>query len=233
MTGGIYIQGDATLAMSVIGNDRAVYTITQGGTTTTVRADYSSNQTLIKSGGGPWTTYSGLPNGMIYAEGNLTSLSGTVQKDSKVTVAAKNTITITNHITYENYTAGTPPSAAGATNVLGILAWQGNVLIGTGTPNDINIHATVMTPNGEFAVQDYATRGAQGTATLLGGVIQKTYGAFHIFSGDGTLSSGYGRNFVYDTRMGQGMAPPFFPTSGRLVGTISGIDARPNWQQTR
>jgi len=32
--------------------------------------------------------------------------------------------------------------------------------------------------------------------------------------------------------MSRGMAPPYFPTTGKVVGTVIGITDRPNWQQT-
>ncbi|HSB77203.1 MAG TPA: hypothetical protein VLM91_00340, partial [Candidatus Methylomirabilis sp.] len=93
------------------------------------------------------------------------------------------------------------------------------------------VHATVMTPNGEFRVDNYNSGPTRGTATILGGVIENTYGAFGTFSGN-TPNTGYGRNFIYDTRMGRGMAPPFFPTIGSVISILSGANDRPNWQQT-
>lgn len=230
MTGGIYIKDNATMSMSASAN-AATYTITQGSTTTTVTVNYSSNQTTIRVGSGAPTSYNGVPNGMIYAEGSLTSLSGTVQQDSQVTVAASGDVVITNNIMYQNYTGGATPSAEGTTNLMGIMSWNGNVRIGTSAPNDINVHATVMTPNGEFRVDNYNTGSSRGTATILGGVIENTYGAFGTFSSSGR-QTGYGRNFVYDTRMGRGMAPPFFPTIGAVVSNLGGINDRPNWKQT-
>jgi hypothetical protein len=231
MTGGIYIKGNATLAMSASGNS-AIYTVTQGGTTTTVTVNYQSGNTQMRVGNGPPTTLNGLANGMIFTDGSLTSFAGTVQRDSAVTVAATGDIQITNHLTYESYTPGSggnPPSAEGTANILGVLSWNGSVRIGTTAPDDINVHATVMSPTGEFTVDNYNVGSARGTATILGGAIQDTYGAFGTF---GSQNTGYGRNFVYDTRMANGIAPPFFPTTGSVVGVLSGINDRPNWQQT-
>jgi hypothetical protein len=213
------------------GTDTATYTITQGSTVTTVTADYASNQTTVRVGSGAPTSYSGIPNGMIFVDGSLTGLAGTVQRDSQVTVAATGDVQVVNNITYQDYTPGTSPSAEGATNVLGIISWNGNVRITTAAPNNINVHATVMTPNGEFKVDGYDSGSSRGTATILGGVIENTYGAFGTFSASGA-STGYGRNFVYDSRMGKGMAPPFFPTIGSVIGNLTGINDRPNWQQT-
>jgi len=232
MTGGIYIKNNATVSLSAPGGSRAVYTITQGATTWTVTANFSTNQTTIQQGSNPATTYTGLPNGMLFCDGQITSLAGTVEGDTQLTVAATGDVMITNNLTYQNYTtSGTTPSAAGTTNLLGIISWNNDVHITTAAPNDISVHATIMAPNGEFHVDNYSSGSPRGTATLLGGVIENTYGAFGTFSGS-TQESGYGRNFVYDTRMGTGIAPPFFPTAGAVISTATGINDRPNWQQT-
>ena len=229
MTGGIYVNGNATISMSA-GSHTATYTIKQGTTTTTVTVNHSSSQTSIKVGTGAATNYDGVPNGMLFVDGQVTSLAGTVQQDSQFTVAASGDVKITDNIVYENHTGGTSPSAEGTTNLLGIMSWNGDVAIGTGAPNDISVHATVMTPNGEFRVTDHDSGSSRGTATILGGVIENTYGAFGTFSSSGA-QTGYGRNFVYDTRMGRGMAPPFFPTIGKATTALTGINDRPNWQQ--
>lgn len=230
MTGGIYVNGDATIALSA-GTNTATSTITQGGTTTTVTVNYSSSQTTVRTGSGAPTSYNGVPNGMLMVDGAITSLSGTLEQDAQMTVAATGDVQITNNIQYQNYTSGTSPSAEGTTNLLGIMSWNGNVRIASTAPNDINVHATIMTPNGEFRVDNYGSGSPRGTATILGGVIENTYGAFGTFSGT-SQTTGYGRNFVYDTRMGKGMAPPFFPTIGTLISTLTGTNDRPNWQQT-
>jgi hypothetical protein len=110
------------------------------------------------------------------------------------------------------------------------MSWNGNVRISTAAPNDISVHATVMSPTHEFSVDSYNSGSSRGTATILGGVIENTYGAFGTFSASGS-NTGYGRNFVYDTRMKRGKSPPFFPTIGKVISTVSGLNDRPNWQQ--
>jgi hypothetical protein len=231
MTGGIYVHGDASISLGVASPGVAGYSIVQGGITTTVTVNYAANQTTVQQGSSPATNYTGVPNGMLYVDGTVNSLAGTVQRDTQLTVAATNDVQITNNVTYENYTAGSPPSAEGTNNVLGVLSWNGNVRITSAAPNDITIDATVMAPNGQFTVDNYSSGYPRGTATLLGGVIENTYGAFGTFSGS-TQTTGYGRNFVYDTRMGRGMAPPFFPTIGNVISSVAGVNDRPNWQQT-
>ncbi len=230
LTGGIYVNGNATIALGASGNS-ATYTIAQGSTTTTITVNYASSQTSVRVGTGAPTTYSGVPNGMLFVDGEVTSLAGTVQRDTQVSVAATGDVQITGNLTYQDYTSGTSPSAEGTTNLLGLLSWNGNVRITSSAPNDVSVHATVMTPVGEFHVDNYDQGSPRGTATILGGVIENTYGAFGTFSGSSQVS-GYGRNFVYDTRMGRGMAPPFFPTTGAVATALAGVNDRPNWQQT-
>ncbi len=219
LTGGIYIRGDAAVAASVNASGQPVYTVTQGTTVKTIMVNYSANQTSIQTVAPSGTTtesYAGLPDGvsdqgtLIYGNGNITSLSGTVQKDSAVTVSSEKDIVITNNILYQQYNAGPPLNAAEYSNVLGILSWGGNVRIGSSAPNDIQVHGVVMAPHGIFTVDNYNSGSPRGTATLLGGAITDFYGPFGTFSGT-TNISGYGRNFVYDARMLAGTTPPYFP----------------------
>jgi hypothetical protein len=238
---GIYVNGDASIALSSggLGTGIAVYSITQGtggnAKTTTVTVDFTSKQTTINTptSGNSFTTatYNGVPNGMLFVDGEVQKLGGTLQADSQLTIAATNDIRITDNMVYENVPLVTNPSAEGKNTLLGLISWDRNVHIDSSAPGPIYIHATVMTPNGEFAVDYYYSRPHQGDATILGGVIENTYGPFYKLYADGT-KYGYGRNFVYDTRMGKGMNPPFFPTIGRLISTVAGINERPNWQQT-
>jgi hypothetical protein len=233
MTGGIYVNGDASISLSVPAAGITQYSITQGSDTWTVQVDNTVNQTKIKKNSGATTTYTGIPNGMLFVDGKVTGLAGTLQKDTQLTVAATSDVTITGNLMYENYTAGSPPKAEGTTNLMGILPWNNSIHIGTSAPNDVNIHATLMAPTGQVLVDSFddTGRGPRGTATILGGVIQDSYGAFALTSG-GSIISGYARNFAYDKRMAKGMAPPYFPTTGKVVGTLTGITDRPNWQQT-
>ena len=247
--GGIYVKGNATVTPGVSGAN-ATYTITEGGITKIITVNRSANSTTVQTQGGGTQSYTGVPNGLIYVDGRINSLSGTIAASEQVTIAATDRIEITGDLTYQNYQANShpptspaTPSAAGQNNVLGVLSWNDNVIISDSLPSgDVSIHATVMAPNGEFAVENYDSLSARGTVTLLGGVITNTYGAFHIFNGN-TLLHGYRRNFVYDTRMEQGMSPPFFPTlSSTLtpgtspVYTLSNalsasFNNRPTWRE--
>ena len=234
VTGGIFTRGQTGLVMSVDANNNPVYRITQGTTTKTVTVNYATSQTTVDDGS-EVHTYSGIPNGVgnegiiFYAKDDITSFSGIVQQDTKATVASENSIVISNNVTYQQYNSGPPLNATGYNNVLGILSWNGDVIIGTSAPNNVNIHGVIMAPGGIFTVDDYNFGSPRGVATLLGGVITNYYGAFGTFSGNNNIS-GYGRNFVYDARMLEGMTPPYFPYMSNFVSFPDGLDTKMIWE---
>jgi len=248
--GGIYIKGDSDSITMSVSNGKPVYTIAQGSTTKIVTIDQTANQTKVEDvSTGVIDTYNGVPDGvdnvgpLIFVDGSINSLSGTVQADTQVTVASKNDIVISNNIMYENYTPAVgspgdagyvPPSAEGATNLLGIVTWEGDVRIGTSAPDDVQVQGTILASSGVFQVDDYGNIGAgpRGTATLLGGVISNNYGAFGLFSGStGNQLSGYGRNFVYDERMANGESPPYFPTLNTFIAFTNDITDKTVWRE--
>ena len=244
-TGGIYVKGDGTISLSVSGT-QSIYTVVQGSSSSTITVDNTANTTNVVSGASN-VTYTGLPNGvdklgpLVYFDGNITSLGGTIQKDTALTISASSDVVIQNNLVYEDYTAavGTPgtvgytaPTAADTTNLLGIVSWSGNVRVGSSAPNNVNIHASILAKNGYFQVDNYNTGSPRGTATVLGGVISNYYGAFGTFNGStGAAVSGYGRNFVYDTRMEDHEAPPYFPTLNTFIAFTNDIADKIAWQE--
>ncbi|MFA4842734.1 MAG: hypothetical protein WC658_02750, partial [Candidatus Omnitrophota bacterium] len=159
---------------------------------------------------------------LIYSNDSISSLSGQVQEDALVTVSSERDVVITNSIAYEKDPR--IPGNENYANLLGVIAWGGNVRIGTTAPSNININGIMMAPHGVFTVDNYQTRPPSGAANLLGGAITDFYGPFGTFSGT-TQVSGYGRNFVYDTRMLQGSAPPYFPYMKNYTSGTSPTDA--------
>jgi hypothetical protein len=235
VTGGIFIRGNSGVVMSVDASNNPVYTITQGSTTKVITLNYATNQTTITTGA-QTQTYSDVPNGagnegiLIYSKDDITSFSGVVQSATAATVSSEDSVTITGNVIYQSYNAGPPINASGYQNVLGILAWNGDVKIGASAPNNVNIHGVVMAPRGVFTVDNYNLGSPRGVATLLGGVITEYYGAFGTFSGS-TNISGYGRNFVYDTRMLQGLTPPYFPYMSNFICIDDkALDTKLVWQ---
>jgi len=247
LTGGIYVKGDFDIALSVNGSNNAVYTIHRSGYSYEIVIDRGNNQTTITDIDSNVSTYQGIPDGaddigtVIFVEGNIESLSGTIQEDALLTISAENNIQIQNNILYSDYTAAeglpgdvdyVPPTAEGTNNLLGIVSWSGNVSIGTGAPDDINIHATILAKEGFFDVADFddTVVGERGVATVLGGIISDGYGAFGTFNGStGFIESGYSRNFVYDQRMSSGSNPPYFPTLDVYTALSSDITDKIVW----
>ncbi|HOP95336.1 MAG TPA: DUF4900 domain-containing protein [Dictyoglomaceae bacterium] len=237
--GGIFVQGDASIQFGKDNQGRAVYTITQGSTTSVFTIDTAQNKTYVKTGT-KTIEINAIPNGVIYVNGAITSVSGTIQKDQAITLVGRNSVTITDHIKYE--VNPIPEENRSAKNILGILAEEGNIWIDPprdtkGNPShtdadpsdpdrDFEIDAVLMSPKGVVQVKDYNSRIRGGSVILKGGIISKNYGAFGTFSN--TNKTGYGREFYYDYRMKEDYAPPSFPTTGRTIYT-EGTVANPKW----
>ena len=172
----------------------------------------------------------------------MTAFNGTVESNTEVTVSVRDNVTINNHVRYETYTPGSgtlgthgyvPPNANGATNLLGLVSWAGDVRVGTTAPNNVDIHGSILAQTGVFTVNNYNDTGVgpRGTATLLGGSITDNYGAFFLFNGaTGQLLSGYARNFVYDQRMEVGNAPPYFPSLNTFIAFTNDLTDKLIWQ---
>ncbi|MDD5584158.1 MAG: DUF4900 domain-containing protein [Candidatus Omnitrophica bacterium] len=196
-------------------------------------------------------TYQGKPDGtehkgiIIYSDDDIgcessdgcsnAGVSGTVAKASQVTISSERNIVISDNLMYEEYSTTPSLNATAYTNLLGLLSWGGDVIIGTSAPNDLDIHAVIMAVHGAFTVDNYRTRSPSGDVNLLGGVISDTYGAFGTFSGT-TQVSGYGRNFIYDTRMLYDMSPPYYPTTTDFCISAPALDKKIGdmsliWQQ--
>jgi hypothetical protein len=266
MKGGIYVQGNVdNLTLSAAGST-AVYTIVQGGTTTTVTVDRGNNQTTVTSNGwltppsgggcpgagaGPATrTFAGVPKGwqgpgdpnatLIFVNGNVNGLSGTLQQNEQTTIAASGSITISGNLQYQNPPNPSDPSS-NPVNVLGLYASGGDIIIGPTAPNNVVIQAVLMAGNtssgynSSVNVQNYNTGSPRGNVTLLGGLIEKYYGPFGTFNAQtGAQQTGYGRAFTYDTRMSRGFTPPYFPTTGAYTvdrGSQRLDGQKPNWRE--
>jgi hypothetical protein len=245
--GGIYVKGNSSITL--VGTAfpaQATYTINMTQVNT-IKVHYPTNTTEVhlKEPEVIDDTYVGVPNGMIYNDGTILGLSGTVQKDSQVTLAA-DSIRITDHILYQQHTnftyyagGGMQPNAEGFTNILGLVAWDGNVIVDQAAPDNLEIHAIIMAPQGSFRVPGYESGAARGKLTLLGGCITKYYkicGTGVWDGGNYYLGTGYERNFIYDIRVQLGMEPPFFPkvetfsaTTKDSVNNMSLYAAKPRW----
>lgn len=182
-------------------------------------------------------------NGVIYTDGEVRSLSGpkrsrdtdpatappALAEFAQITVAAQGNIRITGDLKYEKPPCtgvptrepdGTVTPAVcdnlGVQNVLGVYSQEGSVWIAREAPRDIHIHGTLMSSRGVVGVEDYDSIPEKGSVYLLGGIIEYYSGFFGTLdSVTGRNGTGYGQAFTYDRRFLQGLAPPFFPTTGQ------------------
>lgn len=182
-----------------------------------------------------WTPYLDNFNGVIYSEGSIQVLKGPDRKDgkvppalapfSKITATAQQNINIAGDLTLSDQpchpldTACKAAKPEAPSNVLGIYTQQGDVSITKEAPNDLNIHAMLMSSQGEVKVDGYNFGSPRGDVNLIGGLVENWYGAFGTFnSGTRQQSTGFGRNFSHDRRFEDpGFTPPFFPQSPTWV----------------
>lgn len=160
---------------------------------------------------------------------------------AQITIASTNGMRITRDLQYESppctgvpeRATPTSPVVTGvcnnlsAKNVLGIYTQKGTIEIGHNNkdddldaPQDVTIHGVLMSGEKQVTVQDYNKGDQRGAVHLLGGMIEYNYGGFFTFGSDGKANTGFTRQFKYDERMREGLAPPYFPTVG-----IDGVKA--------
>lgn len=153
---------------------------------------------------------------------------------AQMTLAGAGDIRITSDLRYEDPPCSAPPTKVNGTvraadcknlaaaNVLGIYTSGGDIKIGNdnndstlNAPKNVHIQAVLMSGTKQVRVENY-TSPDRGNVFLLGGLIQENRGIFGQVGGNG-----YDRVFTYDPRMRQGMAPPFFPTTG--LGSVQDV----------
>ncbi len=194
-------------------------------------------------------------NGVVFTTGAIaytagnpqTGLYGTVQQDTRLTIAADGAIAVTDHLVYEAPPAGANDSVQ---NVLGLYAWcstaptcpnRNVTVVGSMTPNDLYIDASVLSPWGKFWVEGWDTLPDKGTLHFLGGTVQDTFGEWGGFAVDGSGNiigyTGYGRDMTFDARFLTNNAPPFFPLTTQYTApryprlTPDPLYDRPLWEE--
>lgn len=252
--GGIFVQGDVNNLVLCVsgapacpagpgGSGRQHIVITRGSQQVMYVLDSSTN-TQECTGPPAFSTCTDKGkgfNGMIFVNGSIlrtvsnpnTGLFGTVQKDTRLTIAADGRIFITDHLVYQS-----PPDPSNpydpTRNVLGVYAWcsanpptvgncpSRNVTIdGALTPNNLFVQASVLAPWGKFWVQGWNTLPDKGTLRFLGGTVQADFGEWGGFLTDAFGKvigyTAYGRGMTYDTRFLTNNAPPFFPLTNQYA----------------
>jgi hypothetical protein len=254
--GGIYVQGNAAVQLSLSGTTGQTYTITQGGTTTTITINNTLNTTTVVSGGttlnivgvptqnDPSTGAATRDATMLYVNGNITSLSGpgqgvpAVQDGTALTITAAGNVTVTGDILYnkepvtttQNQIPGSPADTLIPGNntgqVLGIFTGTGDIQLKNGQSN------------GNLEIDaSLATISNSGTGGLIN--IGNQINTLSIVGGRiqnqikniGATT----RNVYFDRRFAQNnFAPPWFPsttvqTSGSNSATLTTTIQRTNW----
>ena len=213
--GGIYVKGNVDRLTLSTTNGRQKISIVQGAKTTTFTQNADDSWTV--NDGDTTRTLAAEPpfNGMLYVGGDVKALQGDgtgaadIASTTQMTLTATGTITLKDDITY----ADDPTNDDDATNVLGIYSSKGSILADGPNNRDLNLHASLMATaerNGFGTVNYSQSRGQFGSRktriNLLGGLIENQ--SQTVSQGAG----GYDRNYKYDDRFIEGLAPPFFPT---------------------
>jgi Tfp pilus assembly protein PilX len=239
--GGIYVEGNASVTLSVpnpnTNTTAQIYTIVQGGVTTTVTIDDAAGTTTIASGGVN-TVINGIPTQvdpntgavtrdatMLYVDGNVTSLSGPatstaaggLQNDTALTITANGSVTVTGDVKYVTEPVTTAQNQIPSTPADTLIPGNdhGQVLgIFTATGN-VNLANSQSSGNLEIDAS-IATISATGSGgiTNTGAAIN----TLNIVGGriQNTIQNigATTRNVFFDRRFTQGgFSPPWFPST--------------------
>lgn len=240
--GGIFIQGDAQDVQLSVNGQNQVYTVTGANNVVTrIEVNYGSNTTTVTTGN-QVTNLTGVPNGQLYANGSIRSLRGPARTgavpspspalpptqvppalaaESKLNIASSGDVRIQGDLTYTE----DPRTVPDAKNVLGIISGSGNVLVGTGAPNDVYIMGSILAGGSgkgllvEGIDNPAVVYGARGKLNLLGSLAENTDPLRAITSGTQTVK-GYDDSFAYDKRfLNGGAVPPYFPATTKFTAT--------------
>jgi len=195
---------------------------------------FSGNTVQITNPTQGWTNHVYTPptEGIIYVSNNGSttgSKAGTVVVNGgtisgRLTVVAENNITISGNVLY----TPDPRSNSTSTAALGLIS-QDNVSVGTNAPNNLEVDSAIMATGtsgdgsaGSWGVINYSTGSARGNLTVYGGIVQNTRGAVGTLS-SGVLSTGYKKNYSYDSRF-LNTPPPYYPV-------VKGVVRFSSWQE--
>lgn len=233
--GGIYVEGNAAVTLSTSGSTAQVYTIVQGGVTTTITIDGTNNTTTVVSGGttlnivgtpqqlDPSTGASVRDATMLYVDGSITALKGpgegvaAIQDNTALTITAANNVTVTGDILYKSepvtLTAGQIAGQPADTLIPG--SDHGQVLgIYTGT-GDIQLNN--LQSDGKLEIDaSLATISNNGSGGLVntGAAINTLNIVGGRIQNQIKNINTTTRNVMFDKRFAQnGFAPPWFPST--------------------
>ncbi len=184
---------------------------------------------------------------LVYVNGNITSLSGTVQNDMGITVTAGNitggaspNISITGDLTYESAPVTIPADTLISNSNAGVLGvyTTGNINLSPDSHGNLTVDASLAALSGTtdgsgtsgFYTQTSSGQSTSiGTWTIVGGRAEDQAHGVNISQG----------NTYYDRRFADNFGPPFFPTAVPQAGTnaISSSSqitvSRTSWAEAR
>jgi len=258
-SGGFLVNGNASISLSATTdsahNATQTYTITQGSghsaTTTTIVVDTATNTTSVSQGSGSPLVLVGVPTQlnpttgtaitqtdpsganvaptMVYVNGTITGLSGTIQNDTGITITASNDVDVTGNLTYASQPVTSTDSLISNTSagVLGIYTNSNVNLEPSSSGGNLTIDASIaMIGSGNSGLETPGN--SVGTLTIMGGRSEDQAHSVNMSAS----------NTLYDQRFSGNFGPPWFPTAVPTAGTPSipsnlGITVyRTAWQQT-
>lgn len=192
-------------------------------------------------------------NGMIYSDHDIKSLHGparpsgdntasrvkpAIAKHAAITVTARNNITLTGDLLYEERCIDVRSSTCTekeddkykTKNILGIYSYSGDILLGNeksstrqdtsysrpNAPKNLELDAFIMSGRGKFRPTSFRYSTDKGSVYVRGGMIKNS---------DAVVKrgkQGWYENYLYDKR-GEDYSPPGFPTYTEGIVTTSPI----------
>jgi hypothetical protein len=221
LTGGVYISGDVrSIKFEALGGNCVTTIDTGRGVTRIVECLASGykagtvGETVVESGAAI-QVYSNLPNGAIFATGDIRSLSGTYAGRHTVAadVSRDKSVYVTDNVVREGDTSSSCLGIVGA-----------NVYIGDRAPSNLSIYAAIYAgrktdkrPSGSFTLQNMGMlRDARPDPTLdiHGGICEAVLGGTGTISGD--HHTGYVHTSISFEPSLETNPPPYFPAYGKL-----------------
>jgi Tfp pilus assembly protein PilX len=258
--GGIFVEGGANVTLSPGSNSTSqIYTIVQGGVTTTITIDPaagSAGTTIINTVGGSGAgtqTITGVPQQlsaagvttgpatMLFVDGAITSLSGPGQgqpalnNGTALTVVSSgsNNITITGDILYKTE----PVTMTGSVTTIDQLVPANNTgqVLGIFTSNG-NVQLANSQSNGNLEIDaSIATISQTGSGGLVN--TGNSINTLTIVGGriQNTIQNigATTRNVLFDRRFLNGFAPPWFPSTTITPKAGVGAAAVVTWKGTQ
>ena len=266
--GGFYINGNASsinLSATTTGNGAnahptETYTINQNGTVTTIVVDNVLGTTMVTSGG---TTLSlqGVPTQldpttgqpvtendpsgnlvnptMLYVNGQVQGLSGTIQNDTGITIATSYDVSITGDLTYVSSPVSIPADTLISNTNAGVLGvyTQGNINLypnsSGSNQGNLTVDASLAALSGQTGSNANSGFYTPGTGinswTIVGGRSEDHAHSVNIGAG----------NTYYDQRFANNFGPPWFPTAVPQPGELATPASqsvkvtRTSWQENR